>query len=318
MRRAALAVAALLLPASAHASCLGAGCAAPPFLARPSLERALTQPNTPCRPTQTFGDPARRGDGALTICAFGTPWAQARRTVALIGDSHAMAWRAAVAGALWRLRWHGLDMTRSRCAFSTTARRYPDRPGETSGCLRFNRRVLAYLTAHPEVTGVFVAHLTGGTPYLHAPGESSATAERVGFRSAWRLLPASVSRIFAIRDNPHFRNPYVVSRCLRAARRERVPFTRACGRPRREALYPDQFVPAARRSSRVTLVDLSATMCDARACHPVVGGVRVTKDGHHLSRLFSTSLGPYVTRAVRRAPAPAPGTTRGARRPARG
>ena len=39
-------------------------------------------------------------------------------------------------------------------------------------------------------------------------------------------------------------------------------------------------------------------MCDRTRCFPVVGGALVHKDRGHLTRVFSTTLGPYVLRAL--------------------
>ena len=41
-------------------------------------------------------------------------------------------------------------------------------------------------------------------------------------------------------------------------------------------------------------------ICNRRRCFPVVGGVLVHKDIGHLTRLFSTTLGPFVLRALNR------------------
>src|SRR3954454_23428011 len=56
---------------------------------RPSV--ALITPNLPCAVTEEVG-PGTTYNGALSVCAFGTPSARAVGSVALIGDSHAMNW----------------------------------------------------------------------------------------------------------------------------------------------------------------------------------------------------------------------------------
>jgi hypothetical protein len=52
------------------------------------------------------------------------------------------------------------------------------------------------------------------------------------------------------------------------------------------------------RSPRVRAIDMTDFMCDSRRCFPVVGGVLVHKDVGHLTRAFSTTLGPYLLRAA--------------------
>jgi hypothetical protein len=48
----------------------------------------------------------------------------------------------------------------------------------------------------------------------------------------------------------------------------------------------------------VRAIDLTRFMCGRTRCFPVVGGVLVHKDIGHLTRVFSTTLGPYLLRAV--------------------
>ena len=49
---------------------------------------------------------------------------------------------------------------------------------------------------------------------------------------------------------------------------------------------------------RVRLVDLSDFKCTATQCPQVVGGALVLRDTDHLTRTFSTTLGPYRLRAL--------------------
>ena len=65
---------------------------------------------------------------------------------------------------------------------------------------------------------------------------------------------------------------------------------------------PDPAVLAAKRfaSPRVHVIDMTRFICNRRRCFPVVGGVLVHKDIGHLTRLFSTTLGPFVLRALNR------------------
>ncbi|MCW2996304.1 MAG: acyltransferase, partial [Conexibacter sp.] len=49
---------------------------------------------------------------------------------------------------------------------------------------------------------------------------------------------------------------------------------------------------------RVHTIDLTRLLCDHRSCFPVIGGALVYKDIHHLTSVFSATLGPYVERQV--------------------
>src|SRR5690242_5981126 len=84
-------------PAQATPACFGAAArdalhpCRNPALARsvvPTPVAARRAPNAPCRSIQP--------DGPVLVCEFGVPAEQATATVALIGDSHAGHFRAAV------------------------------------------------------------------------------------------------------------------------------------------------------------------------------------------------------------------------------
>jgi hypothetical protein len=76
-----------------------------------------------------------------------------------------------------------------------------------------------------------------------------------------------------------------------------------CAVPRRVALQPDPQVAAASRMSaeRVSVVDLTRQLCDARNCDAVVGGALAFKDEDHLTPVFAATLGPFLRRGIDRA-----------------
>ena len=109
--------------------------------------------------------------------------------------------------------------------------------------------------------------------------------------------------MFARVDNPRAPHPPEMRACIRSAHAARAPIGRHCRAPRRRGLERDSYrvVAGWLRGDRYALIDLTRLMCSRRWCVPVVGGALVTDDGHHLSRIFSTTLGPYLARAVRAA-----------------
>ena len=46
------------------------------------------------------------------------------------------------------------------------------------------------------------------------------------------------------------------------------------------------------------ILDFTSYLCDASKCPSVIGGVLVRKDGSHLTRAFSATLGPFVLRSI--------------------
>jgi SGNH domain (fused to AT3 domains) len=276
----------------AEPRCFGAAARDPahpcsnPALARtvtPTPSEALITPNAPCTPHRRFG--------LVDPCEFGAAPAQARATIALVGDSHAEHWRGAIEVVAQARRWRGISITHASCPFSRAAARLAT-PGLTRSCRRWNADTRRWLRDHPDVHTV-ITSANSGTPFASDPV--------AGYRAAWRALPASVHHVLVLRDTPRIVRPQAgcVQRLLRAHRR----IGYRCAQPRAEDLPLDPAAVAARSGPgrRVRVLDLTRQMCTARLCPAVIGGVLVRKDGTHLTRLFSTTLGPFVLRAVRRA-----------------
>ncbi len=248
---------------------------------------AADERNAPCEDFRT--------EHMVSVCDFGVTPARAARTVALVGDSHASHWRAALDVVARERNWHGLSMTRTSCAFSTVARVIPE--PTRAECVRWVRRLPRVLRDHPEIDTVFVSAITGSSVRA-APGQSVFAAEVEGFRDAWRSLPDTVRRIVVIRDTPRITSSTVdcIDRAIGARRRPGL----ACAVPRSAALARDPQVVAARgmRSPEVHAVDLSDVLCSARLCYPVIGGALVFKDLHHFTRVFAETLGAPLGREL--------------------
>jgi hypothetical protein len=245
----------------------------------PTPSEALLTPNAPCMPTQETA--------LVSPCLFGL---DTEDKVALIGDSHAEHWRAALEVVAQAKHWRGISITQPGCAYNALTPRLHTR-ALTRDCARWHPRVRSWLAAHPDVHTVFVsAHAK--TPYA---GDAVA-----GFRAAWRSLPDSVQRVYVLRDTPRAVRPE--AGCVSRLARRKRPVGTHCAQPRAAALPPDPEAIAARGGAgpRVRVLDLTRLMCSAERCPAVIGGVLVRKDGDHLTRAFAATLGRFVLRAIRR------------------
>jgi hypothetical protein len=288
------AIAATGTGAAAHPACFGAASRDPRqpcenarlgLLVTPTPSEALIIPNAPCAPVP----------GEIGICAFGVPTTEATRTVALLGDSHAEHWRAALEVVAQRLHWSIFSLTRPSCAFTLAiaAAADPKRPQ----CLEWNRSVLAWLTLNPSVSAIVMSDHSG--PVKALPGQSPLAAAVAGITAAWAALPRSVKHVIAIRDDPFIRESTLA--CVERAITLRENAGNACAFPRHGALHRDPDVVSAQRlrSPHVQVVDLTHFFCGSVRCYPVVGGALVYRDRFdHLTRTFSTSLGPFLLRAI--------------------
>ncbi len=253
----------------------------------PKPEDAILQPNARCTPVDQTK--------VLLPCAFGVPKDKAEGVIALVGDSHAAHWRAAVEVTAQERGWRGISITRSSCPFSRAVAVLEG--AETRRCRVWNDAVLTWFDEHPEVHTAFVSEHRGGK-VVTQPGTGAQETQVRGYLKAWAALPATVTRIFVIRDTP--RDSSGTADCVEAAVAARRPPGTACALPRGRVLRPDPAAIAVRRhpSDRLRLLDLSPYMCSKRLCLPVVGGALVHRDIDHLTQTFATTLGPYLTRKV--------------------
>ena len=255
----------------------------------PHPRDAVLEPNSECK----FGERV----GELSPCLFGAAPEEATETIALIGDSHAAHWRAAIDFVMAERDWHGISMTKAGCPLSTAISDIPE-PGKTK-CTKWKRQLFRWFEDHPEVTTVITSNHTGGKVVGAKGRDYQAHVE--GYTEALEKLPPTVERIFSIRDVP--RNTSNSMQCVARAIRKKQAAGPKCAVPRRFALKPDPATPAARDSDphRVQLIDMTRFMCSSRLCLPVIGGALVHKDQTHLTRVFATSLGPYLLRHMERA-----------------
>ncbi|HEX8085382.1 MAG TPA: acyltransferase family protein [Solirubrobacteraceae bacterium] len=242
---------------------------------------AQDAPNAPCSP--------QAREGLLLPCVFGTPRQRARREIAIVGDSHASHWRAALRPVAKRNGWRGTSLARAHCPLAAGDPHLPE--PDRSGCLRFREQVPRYLARHPEIDTLFVAQWVG----------AAATAE--DYAAAWDALPVSIERVVVIRDTPEMLPESGTLACVEEALDDGRAPASACARPRDEALRDDPAARAAQRSGRAVVVDLIEFFCDARTCPPVIGGALVYKDTNHITAVYGATLAPYLRRAIDRATA---------------
>jgi hypothetical protein len=258
--------------------------------AGPAPPASKVEENGPCRHF--------RREAGVSVCDFGVAPEQATGNVALVGDSHASHWRAALDVVAAERGWRGLSVTHTSCPFSKATKLLPE--PTRSGCVRWVKALPGYFRSHPEIDTLFVVGITGGKVHV-PPGRTMFEAKVDGYRSAWSELPDTIKHIVVIRDTPKMFRSTVA--CVdRALARHKLVRT-ACAVPRKTALAADPQVAAAReeRTRHVQVVDLTGRLCSSRQCFPVIGGVQVYKDVHHFTLVFSKTLGPPLAHAVDRA-----------------
>jgi hypothetical protein len=251
----------------------------------PTPAQALLITSTPCAPTE-----------APIACTFGPPASEARPTVALVGDSHAAHWRAALLRAAKALDWSAVSLDHPSCPLSRAVPVAPAR--KQAECANWNRSVTQWLADHPEISTIVTSNHPGTVET--ARGQSQRGARVAGIKSAVMALPPTVKHIIVIRDVPSTRASTLP--CVEGAIRRHADAGRACAFPRRSAVRRDYYVVVARKlnSPRMEVVDLTHFFCGSRECYPVVGGALVYRDYFdHLTRAYATTLAPYLLEKVK-------------------
>ncbi|HET8535703.1 MAG TPA: SGNH hydrolase domain-containing protein [Solirubrobacteraceae bacterium] len=261
------------------------------YSAKPAPSWAPLELNAPCHPLSWTRLPR--------VCWFAHRKKKSKATVALIGDSHASAWRSAVRVLARDRRWHALTIRRSSCPLNLAPRNSP--PKESASCSQWVRATIRWLGRHPEIHTVFVT-ASAYAGVVTQPGQDAYTVAVDGARSALASLPGSIRHVIVLRDTP--RSSVDMFDCVARAEKAHEPTAGACALPRDQVLPPDPFVDAAQQlgAPRFGVIDLTSFFCDASQCYPVVGGALVYKDISHMTTAFGTSLGPYLESAYLQLP----------------
>ena len=271
-----------------------------PQLARmvsPSPTAARQVPPWPCTPIVH--------DPSVQACAFGTPPGQASATVAVLGDSHAMHWRAALDGVARAKGWYAYSVALGGCGYSTATR--SDLPGVLiDDCQVRNAAVPRFFQQHPEVHTVFLAQISGAH-WLFPTYENQFRGEVRHYLEAWSRLPPTITHLVVIRDTP--KADRGTRSCIRRAMGLRLDAGQVCKVPRSIALQRDAAVEAARRlhTPRVRVLNLTDDFCDKRWCYPVIGGALVQKDINHVTPIFMQTMTPFLLRDLNRLITATPG-----------
>ena len=257
----------------------------------PKLRKQVTP-----TPDQADKDPyvycATSAQQAVDECGYGPK--KPLKTVAVLGDSHASHWRGAFQVLAARLHWRVIEFGMPNCAFSTSE---PAAEAAQEPCRELNAGIVDWLDGNPDVDTVFVSASVRNPIVTDSAYSSTFEARVAGFETQWDRLPRSVKHIVVLRDTPF--DLASTFDCVRVAIRAHVDAGRACRVKRDAAIDPDAEVTAARDTDRSThVLTVNSTMCDARYCYPVVGGVLVHKDRGHLGQLFARTLGPILVRKV--------------------
>jgi hypothetical protein len=223
-----------------------------------------------------------------TACAFGD--VAARRTVVLLGDSHAAQWFPALDELAVREHVRLLSWTKSGCPFTLGVHIFLPAIGrDYSECLAWQTAVVRKLTTMPRPAMIIVGRTSTYLPQvLTADGDTPAPAQAgriwgAGMAAAATALRHLAGRVVVLRDTPHA--PFDVPACI-----SWDPDTASrCNFRRPADGHSDDAEYTAERKAGVP-ADLYANptpaVCPAAVCPAVFDGEITYRDDNHLTAKF--------------------------------
>lgn len=249
------------------------------------------------RPGTETNCQADLGQSTVRRCFYGR--GQGPANVALVGDSHASMWIAALVEISTRANMRLASYTASSCSLTLSANTYATslRPEYRRACQDWRRTVIAEIAHDPAIGIVIVSGHVNNERRVAANG-GWMDDDGTGYVEAWRQLLAAGKRVVVIDDVPSL--PFDPPNCLWASKQANDP----CTIPLAMAPAANGFTRAASQihDPRFRFVSFRDVFCDQSACHTVIGGIPAYLDSGHVSAPFARSLAPrllpYLTPAT--------------------
>ncbi len=261
-----------------------------------TLEGAMT-PAFAVADTNLVADPGGgwkcevpQGESEIRRCVLGDE-SKPVRTIAMIGDSHAMHLMEPMRVLAEKNGWRVVTYFKSACSGTGAADvMLGVRSKDTVPCATWGAAALAEIAADPAIDTVITSNVSSA--YTQDDGTPIRAAT---YQAAWAGLLDAGKKLLVVADVPRT-NGSDIPACLAAA----GAAVGACDVPESAAFPPDAMAEAARtiRDDRVSLLDLSDHFCSDGVCHAVVGGVVVYSDSSHLTNTYAGTLAPYIALAL--------------------
>ena len=265
-----------------------------------SKEAAALGPKTPdeARADEPRGGDCYAGFTSTTVppieeCRVG-PASGGKRTIVLLGDSHAQAWRPAFERAAKERGWTVYFYAKSACNISDVAVWSRTQKARYDNCGVWREKVIDRVATIKDVDAVVIGRYPVYARSVLLPDGSQTTAATVGpvwtaaSRRTFDRLGKSTDRIIVLHDVP-WPNGNVPS-CLS----EHPDDVEACAFDREKRSGLDAPLLKAEKAAdpkAVRLVDLTDVICPDPLCQVVTSGGQIKyRDNTHLSAGYSTTL----------------------------
>lgn len=288
-----------VLVASQDGSCFGSaalvasnGCP-DPFAAVSAGASSLAKTDRPVKADPSGGWECETPPDSdeLRPCTYGS--ANPTRTIAMLGDSHAMQWLGAVRDVVERQGWRVTTYFKSACNGTGDGQvLHAGRPNDQGACARWGDAALEAILADPAVDTVITSNVSSA----YSEGSPETPIGPDPYVAAWSRLTSAGIDVLVLADTPRSADGKDVPDCLAAA----GPDTSVCDGPRSVVVPPDAMAGAAAASAddRVSLLDLNDWFCVDGTCHTVIGGVIAYSDSGHISDTYARTLSPQLELAL--------------------
>lgn len=217
--------------------------------------------------------------------------------IALVGDSHATRWVDVFDAATQENGWGLSTFLVSGCPLVTS-----DLLGSAWGfdpvgaelCPVPTEAVIEEIAADPTITDVV---LTNRTRLYVSPDPQYHPLQATSVAATIDRLQDAGKRVTVLKDPPEIRAvPQQGGGSAIDCLASRIALD--CTLPRADADFADPMAEAAGIAG-ADLLDLTDMFCDDERCYWAIGGLVVYTDDNHLTRSFSTSLGPILAERLR-------------------
>jgi len=224
-------------------------------------------------------------------CVFGE--VTARRTVILIGDSHAAQWFPALETLARRERFRLIAWTKSGCPFTLGVHIFLPAIGrDYSECLAWQQGVLRDLAAMPRSSIIILGRTSTYLPQVLAPDGDETSARRAaelwgaGVTTSVSRLRRFAARVVVLRDTPHA--PSDVPACISwdPSNPTVCDFAQTPDGHWDDAEYAAELAAG---TPRTVYANPTPVACRGPVCQIETRGIIMYRDDNHLTAAFVAS-----------------------------
>jgi peptidoglycan/LPS O-acetylase OafA/YrhL len=226
--------------------------------------------------------PLEAEETEVRACVYGTPGS--KPYILVLGDSHAQQWVPALKAIAQGQGGSLVAHAKASCPFiqgevGSGSQTY-------TSCIEWNRKVRQALATGPTPDLVILSNrmfpMVEGGRVLTGPANDAKVVDAL--RATIREFTDAGVPVAVIRDTPA---PRVnIPDCIASHTDDLT----ACATPRSQALQGSAQLAAVKGVNGAHLIDLTDAICPSDPCAPVIGGVMVWRDQHHLTRTYVYSL----------------------------